>query len=264
MENRINQAFKSLNGKKALITFVTGGDPDMETTKALVYEMEAKGADIIEIGVPFSDPIAEGPVIQAANERAIANGANIETLFECVRAMRVHTQVPIVFLLYFNSILQYEPSRFFKRCNECGVDGIIVPDLPYEERDEIAAIATQHNVIQIALVAPTSNERIEKIARGATGFVYCVSSLGVTGMRNDFQTDFASFIGNVKRVTDTPACIGFGISDAEQAKQIKGFCDGVIIGSAIVKLIADNENNADKIQQVGAFVEGVRRALDEI
>lgn len=232
--SRIEEAFKR---KKTLITFVTGGDPDVETTKKLVLEMVRAGAGLIEIGIPFSDPIAEGPVISAANERALANGCTTDDLFEMVKELRNVTQIPIVFLTYINPIYTYGKDKFFSRCKECMVDGVIVPDLPYEEKEEISSYCEKYGVDRIVLVAPTSKERISMIAKDAKGYVYCVSSMGVTGMRSSLNSNISEVVDTIKNVTSTPCAIGFGISNPEQAKAMSDISDGAIIGSAIVKIV---------------------------
>lgn len=232
--NRIKNAF---DHGKAFIAFITGGDPDLDTTEELIVSLEEAGADLIEIGVPFSDPIAEGEVIQAANERALKSGCTTDALFQMIEKVRDKVAVPLVLLTYINPIYTYGKERFLKRCNECGIDGIIVPDLPYEEKEELIDDCDTNNVHLISLIAPTSNERIEMIAKDAKGFIYCVSSLGVTGVREDIKTDLSNMVGRVKKVTSTPCAIGFGISIPEQAKEMSKLSDGVIVGSAIVSLI---------------------------
>jgi tryptophan synthase alpha chain len=263
--NRIEKKFIELKEKKkkALISFLTAGDPTLEVTIKLVKEMENKGADIIEIGIPYSDPIAEGPVIQLANTRALKNDIKIKHIMEAVCEMRKSVQVPLLYLLYFNCILQYGPENFFKACNESGIDGVIIPDLPYEEQGEIENIALKYKVIIITLVSPTSKERIEKIAKGAKGFLYCVSSLGVTGVRKDFNTNFEEFFSYINKVTSVPKALGFGISTPEHIKMLKGYCDGLIIGSAIVKLIGESDNGEEAVIKVGKYIESLRKAIDE-
>lgn len=262
--NRIDKKFEELRGKgkKALITFITAGDPDIQTTKELVREMVLKGADIIELGVPFSDPVAEGPVIQAANSRALSKGLKIGDIMTAVMELRQLVDVPIIYLLYFNSILQYGTDRFFENCKASGVDGLIIPDLPFEERDEIEEAADKNGIIVITLVSPASLERIEKISKNARGFLYCVSSLGVTGVRKDFSTDFKEFFAHINRASKIPKAIGFGISSVEHVKALKEYCDGIIVGSAVVKIIETSENKAAAIKNTGIFVEQLRNAMD--
>ncbi|MCM1225862.1 MAG: tryptophan synthase subunit alpha [Clostridium sp.] len=262
MKNRIEAKLEELKnaGKKALITYVTCGDGGYETTEAAVMEMINAGADIIELGVPFSDPIAEGPVIQSASVRALSGGTTLAGIFDMVKRLRRQTDTPLLLMLYLNSIFGFGTERFFDICAEIGIDGVIVPDMPYEEKDEIQPYADDHNIISISLVTPTSNDRIEKIASSAKGFVYCVSSTGVTGMRSSFKTDFSEFISEIKKYTDIPCAIGFGISNAQQAHEIKQHCDGVIIGSAIVNIIAEHQKKCAK--PVHEFVASVREGLD--
>ncbi|HIT61510.1 MAG TPA: tryptophan synthase subunit alpha [Candidatus Fimousia stercorigallinarum] len=257
--SRISRAFK--NGK-AFIAFLTGGDPTIEKSEQYILKMVEAGADLIEIGVPFSDPIAEGPVIQNANVRALANGATTDQLFELVERVRKKTEVPMVFLLYANLVFKYGYERFCKRCQEAGVDGLIIPDLPFEEKGELAPIARAHGVDVISLIAPTSEERIKMIASDASGFLYIVSSMGVTGIRQEITTDLSSIIKAVKEATDIPAAIGFGISTPEQAKKMAGIADGAIVGSAIVKIIEQYGEHAD--EAVYQYVKSMKEAVREI
>lgn len=261
--NRIDQKFQQLKeeNKKALITYLTCGDGGYDTTETAVLKMAENGADIIELGVPFSDPIAEGPVIQAASERALKNGTTLKGIFEMIKRIRSKTNIPLLLMMYVNSIFRFGTEKFFTMCEETGIDGVIVPDLPFEEKDEIQKPADKHNVINISLITPTSADRISMIAKEAKGFVYCVSSTGVTGMRTEFTTDFSQFIGEIKKHTDTPCAIGFGISGPEQAKNLKKYCEGVIVGSAIVKIIQESQKNFD--EKVGKFTRSLRTALDE-
>ena len=239
--SRIGKAFE--NGK-AFIGFITGGDPSIEKSEEFIMEMIRGGADLIEIGIPFSDPTAEGVVIQEANIRALANGTTTDTIFDLVVNVRKKTDVPLVFLTYLNPVFTYGLEKFFSRCEETGVDGIIIPDLPYEEKGELAEIASNHGVDIISLIAPTSEDRIKKIAADATGFVYVVSSMGVTGVRSEIKTDVKSIIDVVKSATNVPTAVGFGISTPEQATEISQYAHGVIVGSAIVKLCAEHGENA--------------------
>ncbi|MCL2086356.1 MAG: tryptophan synthase subunit alpha [Oscillospiraceae bacterium] len=247
--SRISKAFE---GKKALIAFITGGDPDIETTEKLIIAMANSGVDIIEIGIPFSDPAAEGIVIQKASERALRGGCTVDKLFDALKRVREKTDIPLLFMSYINPIFVYGKERFMKNCKECGIDGIIVPDLPFEERDELLAECQQHSIEQIAMVAPTSLERVEMLVKDAKGFIYCVSSLGVTGVRSEIKTDIAEIIDRVKAVTDTPTAIGFGISTPQQAKEMANFAQGVIVGSAIVKII--EKHGRDCIEPVSRFI----------
>lgn len=260
--NRIEATFNKLSesNRKAFISFVTAGDPTIEDTYELVLLMEKSGVDIVEIGVPFSDPMAEGPIIQRANIRALRNNINVDNIFKMVSRLREKTQIPLLFLLYYNSILSYGNERFFAECVKAGVDGLIIPDLPYEEKEELRDVSQKTGVNLISLVSPTSKDRIKTICAEAEGFVYCVSSLGVTGVRSEFRTDFENFIGEVRKNTKTPAAIGFGISNATQAAGLKKYADGIIIGSAIVRLIEENLEGDFK-GKVAEFVRGVREAL---
>jgi tryptophan synthase alpha chain len=235
--NRISEAF---SGKKALITFVTGGDPDTETTEKLIYAMEEGGADIIEIGIPFSDPIAEGTVIQRADERALAGGCTVDELFDMVARARKRTKIPLLFMTYVNPIFKYGKERFMIRCRDSGIDGVIVPDLPYEENGELKDVCMRYGIALISMIAPTSGDRAERIAKGAEGFLYCVSSLGVTGVRSTIDGNIADLIRNVRTVSSIPCAVGFGISTSDQVHQISKISDGVIVGSAIVKIVAEH------------------------
>ena len=259
--NRIEKTLAELKakGEKALITFVTAGDPDLETTEKLVLEMFDNGVDIVEIGVPFSDPVAEGKVIQAASLRSLSNGTDLTKIFGTVESLRKKTDKPLILMMYVNTIFRFGTERFFKLCREKGIDGVIVPDLPFEERDEIRSFAEDNGIIPISLVAPTSHQRIESIASDAHGFLYCVSSTGVTGTRSKFSTNFDEFFGEIKKSCKVPAMVGFGISNPEQAAKMGSYCDGVIVGSAVVKIIA--EYGRDSIKKVGEFVRSLKDAL---
>lgn len=239
--SRIANAFKD---DCAFIGFLTAGDPTVEKTVEYILAMVEAGCDLVEIGIPFSDPMAEGVVIQDANVRALKHNTTTDDVFEIVRKVRKQTDVPLVFLTYINPVFFYGYEEFFKKCGELGVDGIISPDLPYEEKGEIADIAAKNDVDVISLIAPTSKERIQKIARDATGFIYVVSSLGVTGMRSEIKTDLGAIISDIRDVTDLPLAVGFGINTPEQASEISKISDGVIVGSAIVKIIEEHGENA--------------------
>jgi len=239
--SNIKNAFK--NGK-AFIGFVTGGDPNIEKTKEFILEMIKAGADLVEIGIPFSDPIAEGPVIQEANNRALAAGATVEKLFSLVADLRKETVVPLVFLTYVNPVFHYGYDAFFKRCADSVLDGIIIPDLPFEEQPPVKEAANKHGVDLISLVAPTSEARIKEIAKTASGFIYLVSSMGVTGIRGEITTDLVSITAAIRSVSTVPVAIGFGIHTPEQAAQMARIADGVIVGSAIVKIIAEHGKEA--------------------
>ena len=247
--NRIKEAF---HNKKAFIPFVTGGDPTLDITEQLLYAMEEAGADLIEIGIPFSDPIAEGVVIQEANERALKAGFTADKLFDMIRRARQRVTVPMVFLTYLNPIYTYGKEKFMKRCEECGIDGIIVPDMPFEEKRELSDVCEKYGVDIISLIAPTSNERIRMIAGEAKGYIYCVSSLGVTGVRNEIKTDIAGMVKLVRETTEVPCAVGFGISTPEQARKMAEVSDGAIVGSAIVKIVA--QYGKDCVPYVAEYV----------
>jgi len=263
--SRIQDKFIELKEKnrKALITFVTAGDPDLDATKEIVIEMENRGADIIELGIPYSDPIAEGPVIQAANTRALKNNIKIKDIMFMVNELRQTVKVPLLYLLYYNCIFKYGPKKFFSDCAEVGIDGVIIPDIPFEEKGEINETAEGYGVDIITLVSPTSRDRIEKITKDAKGFLYCVSSLGVTGMRKEFNTDFKRFFEDIDKYTDIPKAIGFGISTTEHIRQLKGYCDGLIVGSAVVKQVEKSNSTQEAVKNVGDYVAELRKAMDE-
>ncbi len=260
MKNRIESKFDELKkqGRKAFIPFVTAGDPTEQDTYDVVMALAENGADIIELGVPFSDPIAEGPVIQEANIRAAH--MTMPKVFDLAGRIRASIDKPILFLMYYNQIYHYGAEAFMAKCAETGVDGLIIPDLPLEEREEIKEACDKYNIIHIALITPTSGSRIKEICEGTRGYLYCVSSVGVTGVRQSFDTDFSRFMGEIKSCSSTPAAIGFGISTPEQVKELKKYSDGIIIGSAIVKLLAASE---DKPSAAAEYARSIRRALDE-
>lgn len=244
---RIAAAF---TGKKALIGFLTAGDPALEKTEEFILAMEKSGVDLIEIGIPFSDPVAEGEVIERANSRALKAGATTDRIFEMVKSVRRKTQIPLVFLTYINPVFAYGCDTFFMRCAHSGIDGIIIPDLPFEERGEIAETAAKYGIVIITLIAPTSCDRIKKLVENAEGFVYLVSSMGVTGVRSEIITDLNSIIREIRKETDTKIAVGFGISTPKQADEIWQMADGVIIGSAIVRIIEEyGENATDKLEE---------------
>ena len=254
--SNIASAFK--NGK-AFIPFITCGDPDLETTGKLVREMAAKGADLIELGIPFSDPTAEGPVIQGANIRALSGGITTDKIFEFVAELRHDVKIPLVFMTYANVVFSYDAERFMARCCETGVGGIILPDLPFEEKGEFNSICKQYGVDLISLIAPTSADRIAMIAKEAEGFIYIVSSLGVTGVRSQITTDISSIVKVIRENTKVPCAVGFGISNPEQAAKMAEFADGVIVGSAIVKQIA--EYGRDSVEHIGDFTFKMKEAI---
>lgn len=239
--SKIKNAFKN---KKAFIAFLTAGDPSIEKTEEFILEMIKAGADLIEIGIPFSDPIAEGPVIQSSTLRALASKTTTDKVFELVKSVRNKTDVPIVFLTYLNPVFKYGFERFFKTCSDIAIDGIIMPDMPYDEKQECSKIAKKYGVDIISMIAPTSDKRIKEISLQAEGFIYVVSSMGVTGVRNEITTDLNSILKSIKSVSSVPAAIGFGINTTEQAKEMAKIADGVIVGSAIVKIIEKYGNDA--------------------
>ncbi len=262
MKNRIDICFEQLKkeNKKALITFVTAGDPDMETTEKCVLSMFENGSDIVELGVPFSDPIAEGPTIQMASLRALKNGVTLDMIFNSVKNIRKSCDKPLLLMMYINTIFRYGTEKFFKLCSECEIDGVIVPDLPFEERDEILPYADKYGVYSINLVAPTSHERVKMIAKESKGFLYVVSSLGVTGKRSEFTTDFAQLLSPLNDPEITcPACIGFGISNPQQAAQMSSYCDGVIVGSAVVDVVA--QYGKDAPEKIGELVKSLKSQM---
>ncbi len=247
---------------KAFIPFITCGDPDMETTAAAVRSAVDNGADLVELGIPFSDPTAEGPVIQAANLRALKGGVTTDRVFDLVRELRRDVTVPMVFMTYANVVFSYDAERFISSCRETGIDGLILPDLPFEEKDEFLPLCREYGVDLISLIAPTSESRISMIAREAEGFLYIVSSLGVTGTRSEITTDLASIVKVVRENTSIPCAIGFGISNPEQARQMASISDGAIVGSAIIRLLESHGRQAPRY--VGEFVRSMKDALDTL
>ncbi len=256
--SKIKKAFES---GKAFIPFVTCGDPSLDVTEQLVYAMAEAGADLIELGIPFSDPTAEGPVIEAASARALAGGATTDKIFEMVARIRQKSNIPLVFMTYANVVFSYGSERFLSRAASLGIDGLILPDVPFEEKAEFDPLCKRHNIDLISMVAPTSHERIKMIAAEASGFIYCVSSLGVTGIRSEIKTDLSEMVGLVKSVRPLPCAIGFGISTPEQAKQMASVADGVIVGSAIVKLCAQYGDQC--VSPVADYVRSMKRAISE-
>lgn len=254
--SNIKKAFE--NGK-AFIAFITCGDPDLETTAAAVRAAVQNGADLIELGIPFSDPTAEGPVIQGANLRALKGGVTTDKIFELVKELRRDVKVPMVFMTYANVVFSYGAERFIGTCKDIGIDGLILPDLPFEEKDEFLPTCRKYGVDLISLIAPTSEKRIAMIASQSEGFLYIVSSLGVTGTRSEIKTDLASIVKVVRENTDTPCAIGFGISTPEQAKKMADISDGAIVGSAIIKLIEKHGRQAPRY--VGEYVKQMKDAL---
>lgn len=246
------------NGK-AFIPFVTCGDPDLETTARVVRAMAEAGADLIELGIPFSDPTAEGPVIQAANVRALNAGTTTDKIFDLVRDLRRDVTVPMVFMTYANVVFSYGSEKFISACADIGIDGLILPDIPYEEKEEFDPICKRYGLDLISLVAPTSEERIAMVAREASGFIYVVSSLGVTGIRSEITTDIGAMVKLIRANSDLPCAVGFGISTPEQAQKMAGLSDGAIVGSAIVKIIAQYGREA--VPRVAAYVKSMKDAV---
>ncbi|MCR5249589.1 MAG: tryptophan synthase subunit alpha [Lachnospiraceae bacterium] len=265
--SRIAEAFK--NGK-AFIPFITCGDPDLETTKAAVKAMVENGADLIELGIPFSDPTAEGPVIQGANVRALSGGVTTDKVFAMVRELREELSVPMVFMTYANVVYSYGvksgsdsgAEAFIRTCSEIGIDGLVLPDVPFEEREEFLPVCRKYGVDLISFIAPTSENRIAMIAKEAEGFIYIVSSLGVTGERSEFNTDLASIVKLIRENSDTPCAIGFGISTPEQAAKMSAISDGAIIGSAIIRLL--ERYGKDAPEKIGEYVKSITTAIREL
>lgn len=258
----IQQAFK--RDGKAFVTFLTAGDPDLSSTARYLGVLQDAGADIIEIGIPFSDPIAEGPVIQEADIRALKNNVCIDDIFAMLQG--VERKVPFLFMTYVNPVFFYGYEKFFRRCAECGIAGIILPDVPYEESGEVKAAAGKYGVTVIDMVAPTSMQRIKTVCKGAKGFIYLVSSMGVTGVRSEITTDIKGIASQIRQVTDTPVCVGFGISTPAQAAKTAGESDGAIVGSALVKIIAKNGEHAEEelkkyVSSMSAAVHGNGKEL---
>ncbi len=259
MNNRIEEKFKELKmmNKKALITFITAGDPDLETSYQLVLEMFEQGADLVEIGIPFSDPVAEGPTIEKASMRALASGTTTDSIFELVTKLRTKTEKPLLLMLYINLVYKYGAEEFITKCQTTGVDGLIIPDMPYEEIQEVKAYAEAKNIYLINLIAPTTNEeRLAKIVEGSKGFIYCVSSLGVTGVRSEITTDLENFYARIRKNTNLPLALGFGLSTKEQLKSIKGNWEAFIVGSKIVEVVA--AYGKDSVEEVGKLVKNLK------
>ena len=251
-----SEAFKK---GKAMIAFLTAGVPSMEDTVKYVLDLEKAGVDLIEIGVPFSDPIADGPVIMEADVKALENHIHLPQVMELVKTLRTKTQIPIVLLTYYNPVFNYPSARFFEEAKEIGIDGVIIPDLPFEEQGEIRPLADANGVDIIQMVAPTSEERIRESLRHATGFVYVVSSMGVTGMRGHIRTDLREIIRIARETTDTPLAIGFGIHTPEQAGRMAKLADGVITGSGVVDI--NNKNGSDASEKLTAYIRGLKAGM---
>ncbi|MBO5164293.1 MAG: tryptophan synthase subunit alpha [Ruminococcus sp.] len=257
--SNIRKAFE--NGK-AFIPFITCGDPDLETTAKVVRAAADAGADLIELGIPFSDPTAEGPVIQGANIRALAGGVTTDKIFDFVTELRRDVKIPLVFMTYANVVFSYGGERFMSRCKESGIDGIILPDLPYEEKDEFSDVSKKYGIDMISLIAPTSEDRAAMIAKDAEGFIYIVSSLGVTGVRSEINTDISRIVKVIRENTDVPCAVGFGISEPRQAQKMAGISDGAIVGSAIIKII--EQYGKDSPYYVGEYVRLMKEAVSGV
>lgn len=250
---------KAFENKKAFISFITCGDPDLETTAKIVREAVANGTDLIELGIPFSDPTAEGPVIQGANIRALKGGVTTDKVFDLVRELRKDVAIPMVFMTYANVVFSYGGDKFISTCKEIGINGLILPDLPYEEKEEFLPLCRKYGVDLISLIAPTSENRIAMIAKEADGFIYLVSSLGVTGTRSEINTDLKSIVDVIRQNTSVPCAIGFGISTPAQAKKMADIADGAIVGSAIIKII--EQYGKDAPRYVGEYVKSMKDAI---
>jgi len=251
--NRISQAFEN---KKAFVVYLMAGDPNLQASAEQILNAQEAGADMIEIGIPFSDPVAEGEVIEAASERAIAAGTRLDGVFEMVASIKDQMRIPMVFMTYLNPVFVYGYDRFFAKCVEIGICGVIIPDLPFEEQDEAKSVAKKHDVEIITLVAPTSEKRIAQIAGSAEGFIYLVSSMGVTGVRSEITTDLSAIVSEIRKHTNIPIAVGFGISTPEQVKEYSAIADGVIVGSAIVRIIGQHGESAK--QEVYEFIRGMK------
>ena len=256
--SKIKEAFAQ---GKAFIPFITCGDPNLETTAAAVRAAVENGADLVELGIPFSDPTAEGIVIQEANVRALKGGVTTDKIFDMVKNLRGDVKVPFVFMTYANVVFSYGAEKFISTCAQIGIDGLILPDVPFEEKEEFLSLCRKYGVDLISMIAPTSEDRIAKIAREAEGFVYIVSSLGVTGVRSEIKTDLTSIVAAVRANTKIPCAIGFGISTPAQAKQMAKISDGAIVGSAIIKILAAHGEKAPKL--IGEYVREMKNALTE-
>ena len=253
---------KAFQNGKAFIPFITCGDPDLVTTAAAVREAVRNGADLIELGIPFSDPTAEGPVIQGANLRALSGGINTDMIFSFVRGLRSDVTVPMVFMTYANVVFSYGAENFISTCAEIGIDGLILPDIPYEEKEEFLPLCHQYGVDLISLIAPTSENRVGMIAREAEGFIYLVSSLGVTGERSSINTDLSDIVRTIRENTSVPVAVGFGISTPEQARAMASVSDGAIVGSAIVRLL--EKHGKDAPEHIGEYVKSMKDAIRDL
>ncbi|NMA64766.1 MAG: tryptophan synthase subunit alpha [Clostridiaceae bacterium] len=254
--NKLKQAFAN---KRAFIPYITCGDPSLEITEQLVLQMTKAGADLIELGIPFSDPVAEGRIIQDANMRALSYGVTVDKIFDMVRNIRRTCTIPLAFMTYANPVFAYDAEKFINNCKKTEVDALIVPDLPYEEKEELEPICKKHGISLISMVSPTSDKRIQMIAKEAEGFVYCVSSMGVTGVRKDISDDVREMVKRIKEVKNIPCAVGFGISTPDQAMKISEYADGVIVGSRIVKIVEQYGSNC--VPHVVEYVRMMKKAV---
>ena len=257
--SKIANAFKGGNGK-AFIPFITCGDPSLEVTEQLVYAMEEAGANLIELGIPFSDPTAEGPVIQAANIRALSGGVTTDKIFAMVEKIRKNTQIPMVFMTYANVVFSYGTERFIKKASELGMDGLILPDVPYEEKEEFDSVCKKYDMDLISLIAPTSHERISMIAKEASGFVYCVSQMGVTGKGANFHKDIREYLAAVKKESAIPVMVGFGIRTAKDIEPFEDIVDGAIVGSNLLRILEESNYSVDAVKE---YVSGFKKELNK-
>lgn len=261
-DHKTNRIAKAFDHGKAFVAFITCGDPDLETTGKVVRQAAADGADLIELGIPFSDPTAEGPVIQGANIRALSGGVTTDKIFEFVKDLRRDVDIPMVFMTYANVVFSYGTEKFVKICSEIGIDGLILPDVPYEEKADFQPTCQKYGLSLISMIAPTSHDRIAMIAKEAEGFLYIVSSLGVTGERQAITTDIGAIVDVVRQNTDIPCAIGFGISTPEQARTMAQKADGAIVGSAIVRRL--EQYGRDAAEPVGAYVKSMKDAIADL
>lgn len=264
MTNRIDQKFKDLKKKKkkAFIAFITAGDPDLRTTERLVLAFEGAGVDIVELGVPFSDPLADGPTIQAASQRALKKHVNLENILATVKRIRQRSQIPVAVMTYYNPVFHYGEERFARKAKACGVDGIIVPDLPPEEGHGLIRAARENGLVTVFFLAPTTTQRrMKHIVNASTGFIYYVSLTGVTGARQKLPRTITRQVKLARKLTHKPICVGFGISTPAQVKMVANVADGVIVGSAIVNAIAQNKGKKQLVANVARFVQKLSRNL---
>lgn len=262
--NLLEKKFKELkkNKKKAFIVYITAGDPDLNTTSRLILELEKSGVDIVELGIPFSDPLADGPTIQAASQRALSKGVNIRSILNLVKSLRGRVGIPLVFMTYYNPIYKYGIENFIADSKKSGIDGVIIPDLPEEESEDLIKQSRKRDFSVIFLAAPTSTkERLKKIAQKSKGFIYYVSLTGVTGARRGLSKDIFANVKKIKQFTDKPVCVGFGVSSPSQARRISSIADGVIVGSAIIKIIEKNIGKSSLVRDVSRFADSIGRAI---